>query len=77
MNFLRIFLVGLMGYKGGASSLGFYDSLKDSIEAIRPDVEKNFNENINLVLLKKIGSIPTLIDFPKNELNKFLTDKFN
>ena len=46
MNYLRIFLVGLMGYKGGASSLGFYDSLKDSIAAVRPDVEKDFNETL-------------------------------
>ena len=37
--------------------------------------KKNFNENINLVLLKRIGSIPTLIDFSKNKLKVFLTDK--
>jgi 3-dehydroquinate synthetase len=39
--------------------------------------KKNFNENINLVLLKKIGSKPTLIDFSKNKLKVFLADKFS
>ena len=39
--------------------------------------KKNFNENINLVLLKKIGNMPTLIDFSKNKLKVFLSNKFN
>ena len=39
--------------------------------------KKNFNENINLVLLKKIGNIPILSTFSKNKLRVFLTDKFN
>ena len=39
--------------------------------------KKNFNENINLVLLKKIGNKPTLIDFSKNKLKVFLVDKFS
>ena len=39
--------------------------------------KKNFNENINLVLLKKIGNKPTLIDFSKNKLKVFLADKFS
>ena len=38
--------------------------------------KKNFNENINLILLKNIGNMPILIDFPKNKLRNFLADKF-
>ena len=35
-----------MGYKGAAPSLGFYDNLKDPLAAIRPDLEKDFNETL-------------------------------
>jgi len=31
----------------------------------------------HLVLLKKIGNKPTLIDFSKNKLKVFLVDKFS
>ena len=39
--------------------------------------KKNFNKNINLVLLKKIGMKPIIIDFNEKRLKKFLLDKFN
>ena len=39
-------LLRLMGYKGGAVSLGFYDNQKDPIAVIRPDLEKEFNETL-------------------------------
>ena len=46
LNELSEDLLRLMGYKGAASSLGFYDNLKDSIAVIRPDLEKEFNETL-------------------------------
>ena len=47
LNELPEDLLRLMGYKGAASSLGFYDNLKDPIAAIRSDLEKDFNETLS------------------------------
>ena len=46
LNELPEDLLRLMGYKGAASSLGFYDNLKDPMAAIRPELEKDFNETL-------------------------------
>ena len=46
LNELPEDLLRLMGYKGAASSLGFYDNLKDPVAAIRPDLEKEFYETL-------------------------------
>jgi len=47
LNELPEDLLRLMGYKGAASSLGFYDNLKDPIATIRSDLEKDFNETLS------------------------------
>ncbi len=46
LDLLPYNLLRLMGYKGSASSLCFYDNLKDSIAAVIPDLEKVFNETL-------------------------------
>jgi len=46
LNELPEDLLRLMGYKGAASSLGFYDNLKDPVAAIRPDLEKEFYKTL-------------------------------
>ncbi len=51
-------------------------NIRQIIEFMKSD-KKNFNKNINLVLLKKIGLKPIINSYSTKKVEKFLTKKLN